>query len=53
MIRYDRCFPTPESREAGNSIAHIVVDAAVLWGDLHPARKYQPSTGPVKGSKIL
>ena len=22
-------------------------------GDLHPARKYQPSTGPVKGSKIL
>lgn len=29
------------------------VEASSAGGDLHPARKYQPSTAAVKGSNIL
>jgi hypothetical protein len=39
--------PAPACYDVGSLIG------AVVRSGLHPARQYQPSTGPVKGSKIL
>ena len=42
----------PPTFQAGTQSAANTRDEQVEGG-LHPARKYQPSTGAVKGSKML
>jgi hypothetical protein len=59
-VRHD--FAAPDTRlandlgrgrPAGHGITFLGIDSSSSGDGLHPARKYQPSTGAVKGSRIL